>query len=253
MPHLNLPDASLHYQQWGEGPCVAFLHGSGGNHLSWWQQIPTLSRDFRCLLLDLRGYGFSRVFEPSPQDPAVFGNDLIALLDHLDVACCHIVGQSIGGHYALSFALAHQQRVQGLVLADTLAGIADEAIAATIAAATPVPENLLERALGAEFRRQQPGLTFLYQIIERLNYANGTPEKLVRTNVDAVALASLQIPTLFLVGEHDPVAPAAAMETAARLVRGARFKMIPNAGHSPYFEQPEAFNRAILEFLAGLN
>jgi hypothetical protein len=85
MPHLNLLNATLHYQQWGEGPCIAFLHGSGGNHLSWWQQIPALSRSYRCLALDLRGYGFSRT-ETSPLDAAVFGDDLLALLDHLERA-----------------------------------------------------------------------------------------------------------------------------------------------------------------------
>lgn len=251
MPHLNLLNATLHYQQWGEGPCIAFLHGSGGNHLSWWQQIPALSRSYRCLALDLRGYGFSRT-ETLPQDAAVFGDDLLALLDHLEIERCHVVGQSLGGHYALRFALAHLRRVHGLVLADTLAGIADDAIAA-IVAERRLPKNLLERALGADFRGKHPELTSLYQMIERLNHANGTPEMLVPPGIDSAAFSRLQVPTLFLVGEHDPVAPAAAVAAAARLVRGAQFKMIPNSGHSPYFEKPEAFNAAILEFLASLN
>lgn len=248
MPRFQLPNASLHYQEYGEGPCVVFLHGSGGNHLSWWQQVPALSRHYRCLVLDLRGFGLSHA--APPRDPAVFGDDLRLLLDHLNIARAHVVGQSIGGHYALRFALAHPQRVNGLVLADTLAGIADKRIAAAKAAAGPIPEILLERALGKEFRSRSENLTFLYQTIERLNHADHPPETLVPADVDAESLAALKTPTLFLVGEHDPVAPATAVSIAASMVAGAEFKLIADCGHSAYFEQPAAFNRALLEFFA---
>lgn len=105
MPRLKLPDADLHYQLHGEGALITFLHGSGGNHLSWWQQIPELRQHYRCLLLDLRGYGHS-VCDAPPTEAQVFSNDLRALLDHLNVPSTHLVGQSIGGHYALRFALA---------------------------------------------------------------------------------------------------------------------------------------------------
>jgi 3-oxoadipate enol-lactonase len=251
MPRLKLPDASLHYQEHGEGPCVVFLHGSGGNHLSWWQQIPALSKHYRCLILDLRGFGLSHAATP-PRDPVVFGDDLRALLDHLNIAHAHVVGQSIGGHYALRFALAHPQRVHGLVLADTLAGIADNRIAAAKAAAGPIPEIFLERALGANFRSRSENLTFLYQAVERLNHADQTPETLVPTDVGAESLAALKTPTLFLVGEHDPVAPATAVSIATSMVAGAQLKLIANSGHSAYFEQPAAFNQALLEFFAAL-
>jgi pimeloyl-ACP methyl ester carboxylesterase len=251
MPRFQLQNASLHYQEYGEGPCVVFLHGSGGNHLSWWQQIPALSRHYRCLVLDLRGFGLSHAAIP-PRDPGVFGDDLRSLLDYLNIARAHVVGQSIGGHYALRFALAHPQRVHGLVLADTLAGIADNRIAAAKAAAGPIPDIFLERALGKEFRSRSENLTFLYKAIERLNRADQAPETLVPADVGAERLAALKTPTLFLVGEHDPVAPATAVSIAASMVAGAQFKLIANCGHSAYFEQPAAFNRALLEFFAAL-
>ena len=251
MPYFDRPDARLHYQQHGKGPCVVFLHGSGGNHLNWWQQIPVSSQRYRCLIPDLRGFGLSRVATP-PFDAAMFSDDLLALMNHLGIARAHLVGQSIGGHYALRFALAHPQRVHGLVLADTLAGIADDRIAAAKRAAGPIPDDLFERALGAIFREQRPDLTFLYKSIERINHVDRTPETLVPLEIKTEALANLVSPTLFLVGEQDPVAPPAAVELAAKLVRGAQFKMIPNSGHSPYFERPEAFNRTVLEFLEAL-
>ena len=251
MPRFQLPNASLHYQEHGEGTCVVFLHGSGGNHLSWWQQIPALSQHYRCLVLDLRGFGLSHAAVP-PRDSVVFGDDLRSLLDHLNIARAHVVGQSIGGHYALRFALSYPQRVHGLVLADTLAGIADNRIAAAKAAAGPIPEIFLERALGKEFRSRSEKLTFLYQAIERLNHADQAPETLVPVDVGVESLAALKTPTLFLVGEHDPVAPATAVSIAASMIAGAQFKSIANSGHSAYFEQPVAFNQAPLEFFAAL-
>jgi 3-oxoadipate enol-lactonase len=251
MPRFELPGASLYYQEYGDGPCVVFLHGSGGNHLSWWQQIPTLSQRFRCLVPDLRSYGLSRAAVP-PHDPNVFCDDLRLILDHLSIARVHVVGQSIGGHYALCFALAHPQRIHGLVLADTLAGIADLRVAEAKAAAGAIPEDLFERALGPTFRAQQQSLTALYRMIEGLNRADREPQTLVPADVDVNALADFKISTLFLVGEADPVAPPTAVSIAAGLVPGAKFKMISGSGHSVYFEQPDAFNRALLEFFASL-
>jgi pimeloyl-ACP methyl ester carboxylesterase len=251
MPRFTLPDASLHYQEHGEGPCVVFLHGSGGNHLSWWQQISALSPHYRCLVLDLRGFGLSHAAIP-PRDPAIFGDDLRLLLDHLKIERSHVVGQSIGGHYALRFALAHPERVNGLVLADTLAGIAHDRIAAAKAAAGPIPETLMERALGKQFRTQNENLTLLYQQIERLNHADHSPETLVPSDLAAESLVTLENRVLFIVGEHDPVAPPPAVSIAASMVLGAQFKLIANSGHSAYFEQPGAFNRALLEFFASL-
>jgi 3-oxoadipate enol-lactonase len=74
----------------------------------------------------------------------------------------------------------------------------------------------------------------------------------VPADIDAARLVALETPTLFIVGEHDPVAPASAVSIAASLVAGAKFKLIANSGHSAYFEQPAAFNQALLEFFATL-
>ncbi len=78
-------------------------------------------------------------------------------------------------------------------------------------------------------------------MIENLNHADRVPETLMPSDIDATALSELEAPTLFLVGEHDPVAPAPAVEIAAGLIAGAKYTMIPNSGHSAYFEQPDAF------------
>jgi len=64
------------------------------------------------------------------------------------------------------------------------------------------------------------------------------------------ALAAIQVPVLFIGGEHDEVMPPSLMEIACGLIAGARMVVVPGAGHSVYFEEPETFNRIALEFLA---
>lgn len=246
MPALRVADADLHYAVHGEGAPLVFLHGSGGNHLSWWQQIPALARRFRCIVFDHRGYG------RSGRVPAVTGetllDDLRALLDHLQVGRSHLVGQSLGGRTALAFALSAPDRLAGLVLAGTVCGIADPAVTRSLAAAAPPPESLFERALSPGFRRDQPALAFLYRQIEALNLARGLPPPAFAPGPAAERLARLSVPALFVVGAEDPVAPPPAVAAAAALIPDARLEVVHGAGHSVYFEQPDAFNRLVAGF-----
>ena len=57
---MRLGDFGLYYEVHGDGPAVVFAHGAGGTHMSWWQQVPALSRHFRCITFDHRGFGYSR-------------------------------------------------------------------------------------------------------------------------------------------------------------------------------------------------
>lgn len=105
-----------------EGPArdastVVFLHGAGGNHLSWWQQIPRFRRAYRCITIDHRGYGASA--DPGHTGWVHYGEDLIALLDHLDVGRAALVAQSMGGRTAIDAAVRAPQRISAVVMADT--------------------------------------------------------------------------------------------------------------------------------------
>src|SRR2546421_979565 len=120
MPIARLNEAEIYFESYGEGPAVIFVHGSGGNHLSWWRQIPTLSKHFRCVIFDQRGFGFSR---PAAGRENATIEDIGGLMDHLRIERAHLVGQSLGGRTCLGFSLADPARVNGLVLAATIAGI----------------------------------------------------------------------------------------------------------------------------------
>ena len=79
MPFVQRPYTTLYYESHGEGPAVTFLHGAGGNHISWWQQVPVFSQRYRCITIDHRGFG--RSTDPDKLGSTRYVEDLEALLD----------------------------------------------------------------------------------------------------------------------------------------------------------------------------
>ena len=98
-------------------PVLFFLHGAAGNHMSWWQQVPTFRQSYRCIAIDHRGFG--RSLDTTGEGTAKFIDDLEALVDHLGVPQLSLVAQSMGGRASLGYAVRHPERVKALVMADT--------------------------------------------------------------------------------------------------------------------------------------
>ena len=121
MPRVPINGSELDYQEYGEGEAIVFAHGAGGNLLSWWQQTPYFSANYRCIVFSHRGFGHSY---DAPDGPgmASFVEDLEGLLDHLGIQSAHLVAQSMGGRTMLGFAVANSDRTRSLTLADTTGG-----------------------------------------------------------------------------------------------------------------------------------
>jgi pimeloyl-ACP methyl ester carboxylesterase len=234
----------------------------GGNHAIWYQQVPVFAAERRVVTWDQRGFGRStnRAGEPTPSSAVA---DLRALLDALGVERAHVIGQSMGGWAAVGMALAHPERVRSLTVADSIGGIYTAAIeeqfdqyVAASAGRTP-PDRLPlgeHPALGSSLARRDPARAFLYQQLQSLGDPPPAeaPVALRRTRYDPADLGRLRVPALFVVGEGDPIFPPKTIHRAAALVPGARVVEIPDAGHSPYFEQPERWNIEVLSFIASV-
>src|SRR5215471_8375944 len=88
--------ADVYYERIGSGPAIIFAHGLGGNHLSWWQQVPHFSPRYTCVTFAHRGFSPSHIASGGV-DLALFEGDLLALLDHLELTDVRLVAQSMGG------------------------------------------------------------------------------------------------------------------------------------------------------------
>src|SRR6266446_8348822 len=198
----------LYYEDTGgPGPTLLFLHGAGGNHLSWWQQVPVFAEEYRCVTMDQRGFGQSPDVSGGP-GPAALGTDAIALLDHLGIARAAIVAQSMGGWAAVGAAVRAPERFWAIVLANTVGNLTNPEIAAVrqrlAAASPPRPAVLWHAALGATFRRAEPVRSFLYASIAGLN----TPlppafrEQLGRLTTPVDRYAAAGVPTVFLTSDE---------------------------------------------------
>ena len=245
----------IYHESVGDGePALVLCHGAGGNHAVWYQQVPVFARHRRVITWDHRGFGRSTALG-GPTRPERAVRDLAAVLAAAGVAGpIDLVGQSMGGWTALGFALAEPARVRRLVLADTPGGIVTPELVAALRAFGPgVASDRLgvHAALGASLVRRDPARAYLYQMLG----AFGEPEvakiapALFGTVVADERLAALAGRVLFVVGAEDALFPPAAIRASAVKLRAARVVEIADAGHSPYFEQPEAWNRAVAEFL----
>jgi len=255
--------AEIYYECTGSGPAIVFAHGLGGNHLSWWQQVPYFSQRYACVTFAHRGFSPSRVTSGTV-DPALFEGDLLALIDHLELAEVRLVAQSMGGWTCLNFALHHPRRVRALVMAatggtvdlNTLDAVDRKSIESWFAAHRGTEAELRKRgvhpAAGERMAREQPALEFLYREIDRLS--SGLDKEALRAKLLAARtlpagdLKRLALPVLFISGTEDIVFPPPAAAALASLVPGAKLESVPEAGHSVYFQRPEIFNRLVSTF-----
>lgn len=252
MPFATSADGSrIYYEQHGSGPAVLLVHGSGGQHAAWWQQVPALRDRYTVLTLDLRGFGRSDS-GMDEFDSRAFPDDILAVLEASDVDRAVLVGQSIGAAAALTAALREPERAAGVVLAHSLGGIADDDLAARVKADRARAEQLpvLDRLLTPRFRADHPDRTFLFQQMGTFNVAKMAD--LRNLNADGPSIADVVaagLPICFLAGERDAVLGADTVRAAASRVTGATLELVPAAPHSMYWEAPELFNAALDRFL----
>lgn len=252
MPLAAVNDIQLYYESVGEGPAVVFLHGAGGNHISWWNQVPVFSDRYRVVTIDHRGFGQST--DPEQQGSTRFADDLEGLLDHLGIERAALVAQSMGGRTASEVALRSPSRVWALVMCDTLGSFVWEEL-------EPRRQQLREERLAKAgeggvilrgymapgFIKSEAARTYLYQVVQGLNPPRG--ETVASTPATKEQLAALGVPTMFIVGDEDAVVAPEIVQAVQAVVPKAEYREFAGSGHSVYWEQPQAFNEALAPFL----
>lgn len=261
MPFITSHGRRIYYERQGTGPAIVFLHGAGSNAATWWQQLPAFAPSFTCLTMDLRCFGRSVAPLEEFMLP-LFVDDVVAMLDHERLARAALVGQSLGGMVGLRVALRHPERVSAFIACDSSLAVDHPMLVESVRRRfeTASAVSIEQRSLGRWFLEKQPALAQLYAQINHFNpSAHSIPAEdwrlaMLRLNEPQSLLArevlqELACPTLFIVGKEDPIVPAQAMKDLSRYVRIAEVRMIEQAAHSAYFEQPAAFNECVLDFL----
>lgn len=252
MPFADSDGARIYYEVHGEGPAVLFVHGSGGHHAAWWQQIPYFTtRGYSVVTLDLRGFGRS-TSEQDEYDSLEFPADILAVLDAAGIARAVLAGQSIGASAALKVAVAHPDRAAGVILAHSLGGLDNDDLAALVKADRAEAEKLpvIDRLMSRSFQDSSPELTFLFRQMGTFNRAKMQDLRNLTVGGPTVdALSELGVPVCFLAGENDAVIRPATIRRAHALVPGSVLELVPEGPHSMYWERPDLFNAAVERFL----
>ena len=251
---------SLYYEVLGDGPPVVFLHGGLMDRRMWDDHFDQFAQRYRAIRYDLRGHGKSG----RPPGPFSHYRELHGLLNFLNIESAALIGQSLGGRTALSYALEHPARVRALVL--VAAGVEGYTFSAEtlqafteIAAARKRGDNDLATELfmrrwvigpGRTAEEVNPAVLKRARVMIADNYAR--PSQLNNQPMEepnALArLSEIRISTLIVLGDHDVADIAAMADRFAQDIHGARKIILPGA-HMVNMEQPEAFNRLVLEFL----
>jgi 3-oxoadipate enol-lactonase len=255
MPFMVKDGFRMYYEDTGgNAPALLFLHGAGGNHLSWWQQVPVFAEEYRCVTADQRGFGQSPDVVDGP-GPTALATDAIALLEHLGIARAAIVAQSMGGWAAAGAAVRAPERFWAIVMANTVGNLTNAEIGAVrerlAATSPPRPAILWQGALGATFQKTQAVRAFLYAQIAGLNPPRPAhfSEQLHRVATPVERYADARVPTLFLTSDEDGLVWPELSKKVHERVPGSRFERVAAAGHSTYFERPDVFNREVGAFL----
>jgi len=241
MRTAELPGARIRYEESGgegsgEGPPVVFLHAGSGSSRMWEHQIPAFTgAGFRFIAYDRRSDG-------------VAADDLDALAEHLGLERFHLVGTAAGGIVAVDYALSFPERLRSLVIANSIVGVQDEDYLALSRSLRPAPQfDALPaevKELGPSYRAANPAGTLRWK--ELAQHVKTQP---TRNRITFAALETIRTPTLLLTGDADLYTPPSVLRLFAARFPNCESVVVPECGHSAFWEQPDMFNRTVLDFI----
>ncbi len=272
MPFADVAGIRLFYEEVGEGVPLIFVHEFAGDHRSWHLQVRCFSRRYRTIAYNARGYPPSDV----PEDPGAYSqdraaDDILGILDHLKIPQAHVCWLSMGGYATLHFGLRHPERARSLTVAgagygsvpgererfrkdveETARLFETEGMAGVAAFYTKGPTRV-------QFMDKDPKgwQEFYDQFVAQSARGHALTMRGVQMSRPSIfdlgpAMERLEVPTLIMTGDEDEpcLEPALYMK---RKIRSSGLVVIPKAGHTINLEDPDLFNRALLDFLTAVD
>lgn len=272
MAHAVVGGVRLSYEEVGQGLPMVFVHEFAGEAASWAPQVRFFARRYRTIAFNARGYPPSDV----PDDPAAYSQmqaveDIRGVLDHLKIAKAHVVGLSMGGYATLHFGLTYPERALSLVVAGAGYGSKPEEREGFRRDSATIVERFEREGMGkvadtyaagptrVQFRDKDPqGWAEFHGVLTR-GSARGHAltmrgVQMMRPSIYELGdrMAKLEVPTLIMTGDEDEpcLEPAIYMK---RTIPMAGLVIIPRSGHTINLEEPELFNRAVLDFVTAVD
>ena len=269
MPSLRTDDGvELHYEDVGEGTPLVFVHEYAGDHRAWEPQLRFFARRYRCVAFSARGYPPSAV----PADPAAYSqdratDDIAAVITGLGLAPAHVIGLSMGGFATLHLGLRHPHLARSLVAAGvgygaapdrraqfwqetdaTIGRIRAEGMAAMATVYGHGPTRLV-------FEQKDPRgfAEFIAHLAEHSTEGSALTMQGVQRQRPSLfdlkdGFAAMTLPTFIIAGDEDDPTLEASLYLK-RTISGSALLVMPKCGHTMNLEDPDAFNRAVLDFI----
>ena len=269
MPTFSANGVEIYYEVTGQGYPLIWSHEFGGSYDSWEAQVKFFSRRYQVITYAARGWPPSDV----PEDPAAYTqdivvNDLYLLMRHLNISEAHIGGLSMGGSVALNFGIAHPEMAKSLIVASAGSGstnrdtflstgqsMADRLLSEGM---VPVAKDYGTTNIRVQLRRKDPmGFeTFARLLSEHSATGSALTYQGFVMNRPTVfeledKLKSLRVPTLVMIGDEDEpcIEPGIFMK---RTIPVSGLSCFPQSGHAINLEEPDLFNRTVLDFLTAV-
>ena len=268
MPTASINGVSLYYECHGEGFPLVWSHEFAGDYRSWAPQVRFFSRRYRVVTYNARGYPPSEVppgVEAYSQELAV--EDLRGLLEHLSIEQAHVGGLSMGGNVALNFGLAYPGMARSLIVAGTGSGSTEpDSFRANVNERADRMEALgmsgmsdyAEGPSRVQLRRKDPmgWQEFADQLSEHSAIGSAHTFRGVQGGRPPIfdletRLRALTVPTLIMTGDEDEpcIEPSIFMK---RCIPASGLVVLPQSGHAINLEDPDTFNRSVLDFLTAV-
>jgi pimeloyl-ACP methyl ester carboxylesterase len=231
----------LYYAIYGSGEPLLMLHGGLGHSDVWGNQIPAFAAKYKVIAVDSRGHGRS-TRDDKPFGYDLMTDDVVALMDKLGIQKASIIGWSDGGIIGLDMAIRHPERLDKLFAFGAnynLSGLKDGIDK------DPTFNAYIERA-GKDYERlsatPKDYEAFVNAIVQMWTS---------QPDFSKEQLGAIKSPVAISDGEHDEAIKLEHTEEMAKLIPGAKLVILPNVSHFAFWQDPEPFNKAVLDFLAG--
>ncbi len=259
MPTIDFDGVGFNYEERGGGTPLVLVHGFPLDGRIWEDQLSALCDRYRVIALDLRGFGRSRAEQPFTMQS--LADDVHHVLEKLGALPCVLGGLSMGGYVALAYVSKYPTDLKGLALIDTRCEAdtpegkqnREKMIESVRCAGSEAIANaMMPKMLAPDAQQSRP------QLMQRLRtIMEECPPKTIEHALAAMRdrrdyrdrLASIAVPTLIIVGEHDAITPPSVSEFMRKEIPSSELVVVKGAGHMSPMEQPEQVNRAIRQFM----